>query len=224
MAEIQLYSLATPNGMKVGIALEEMGIPYDAHTINIFAGEQQEESYLKINPNGKIPTIVDPDGPGGDHAIMESGAILLHLATKSGKFLSKDPAERSETIQWLFFQVGHVGPTFGQLGHFFRFAKEACDHPYPAERFAAETKRVLGVLDKHLEGRTFLVGEEYSIADMAVFPWFGVLGGFYKAQKLLGLDDFKNVNSWSERILQRPATERGMKVCPLPFELPEVED
>ena len=171
MSKIKLYSLATPNGMKVGVALEEMGIPYEATTVDIRAGTQHEEWFRKINPNGKIPAIIDPDGPGGDHAMMESGAILVHLALKSGMFLSEDPVERSETVQWLFFQVGHIGPMFGQLGHFYVFAKDACDHPYPVERYANETKRLLGVLEERLEGRTFLVGEAYSIADMAIFPW-----------------------------------------------------
>lgn len=216
MSKIQLYSLATPNGMKVGVALEEMEIPYEAHTINIRAGVQNEEWFRKINPNGKIPAIVDPDGPGGEHAMMESGAILLHLAEKSGKFLSADPVERSETIQWIFFQVGHIGPMLGQLGHFHIFAKDACDHPYPVQRYADETKRLLGVLDDRLEGRNNLVGENYSIADMAVFPWIAPLERFYGKDNLLDLDRYKNVNGWLERILERPKTQAGMEVCGFP--------
>lgn len=213
MSKIQLYSLPTPNGMKIGVALEEMGIPYDAHRVDIRAGVQHEDWFRKISPNGKIPAIVDPDGPGGEHAMMESGAILLHLANKSGMFLSEDPVERSETIQWLFFQVGHIGPMFGQLGHFYLFAKDACDHPYPVERYTTETKSLLGVLEKRLDGRTFLVGEAYSIADMATFPWVVPLGRLDETDNLLELNKYTNVNSWIGRILERPKTQAGMEVC-----------
>lgn len=216
MSKIQLYSLATPNGMKIGVALEEMGIPYEPHLIDIRAGVQSEEWYLKINPNGKIPAIVDPDGPSGEHAMMESGAILLYLAEKSGQFLSEDPVERSETIQWLFFQVGHVGPMFGQLGHFYIFAKDACDHPYPVQRYTDETKRLLGVLEARLEGRSFLVGENYSIADMAMFPWVAPLEKFYGKENVLGLDSYPNVNRWLASIVERPKTKLGMAVCGFP--------
>jgi GST-like protein len=213
-SKIQLYSLATPNGQKVSIALEELGLDYDAHTINIMKGDQFTDDFLKVNPNSKIPAIMDPAGAdGGPLPIMESGAILLHLAEKTGKLLSKDARLRSETLQWLFFQMGGIGPMFGQFGHFYKYAKENCDHPYPVERYAKETKRLLTVLDKKLEGRTYLVGEEYSIADISIFPWIGCLDQFYKASEYLGLDSFKNVNGWYKRCSEKPASIKGAKVC-----------
>lgn len=210
MKKIQLYSLATPNGQKVSVALEEMGLPYDPHMVNIMQGDQFAESFVKINPNSKIPAIVD-----GDQAIFESGAILMHLAEKSGKFLSHDPKERMETLQWLFFQVGGIGPMFGQFGHFYKYAKDKCDHPYPLERYTKETQRLLGVLEKHLGTRSFMVGESYSIADMAIFPWVLCLDKFYQAGEYLGLKHFKHVNNWLQRILAREATVRGLAVCSL---------
>jgi len=166
--KIQFYSADTPNGRKVGIALEEMGIPYDLHLINLSEGEQFKEEYIAINPNSKIPAIVDPKGPDGKPlAIMESGAILIYLAEKSGKFFPSDPRLKSETLQWLFFQIGGPGPFFGQFGHFHTLESEKCDHPYPLERYAKETIRLLSVLEKRLEGRKFLINDEYTIADMA---------------------------------------------------------
>lgn len=213
MSKIQLYSLATPNGQKASIALEEMDLAYDAHKIDITQGDQFKEEFIKINPNSKIPAIVDPDGPKGEHAVFESGAILIYLAEKSGMFLSKDPVLRSETLQWLFFQVAGVGPMFGQFGHFYKYAKDKCDHPYPVERYTKETKRLLEVLEKRLNQRSFLVGEEYSIADMATFPWVQCLDEFYNAKEKLDLEKFKNINSWIDRILQREKTRKGMKVC-----------
>lgn len=212
--KIQLYSLATPNGQKVSIALEELGLDYDAHTINIMTGDQFTDEFLKVNPNSKIPAIVDPTGADGEPlSIMESGAILLHLAEKTGQLISKDPRLKSETIQWLFFQVGGIGPMFGQFGHFFKFAKETCTDPYPVERYAKETRRLLDVLEKRLEGRTYLVGEKYSIADISVFPWVGFLGQYYEANEILELDRFKNVNNWYKRCSERPASIKGSKVC-----------
>ena len=213
MFKIQLYSLATPNGKKVGIALEEMGLEYESHTINIMKGDQFQEPFVTINPNSKIPAIVDPDFHGESISIIESGAILLHLADKSGKFLSKDPIKRSETIQWLFFQMGGVGPMFGQFGYFFKFAKDKCDHPYPLDRYKTETKRLLSVIEKRLDGRTFMVGDEYSIADMAIFPWILCLDKFYEANEILELKAYENIQSWIARIMQRPATQRGLEVC-----------
>lgn len=212
--KIQLYSLATPNGQKVSIALEELGLDYDAHTINIMEGDQFTDKFLEVNPNSKIPAIIDPTGADGEALpIMESGAILLHLAEKTGKLLSKDSRLRSETLQWLFFQMGGIGPMFGQFGHFYKYAKENCDHPYPVERYAKEAKRLLAVLDKRLEGRTYLVGEEYSIADISIFPWVGCLDQFYNASEFLGLDTYKNVNAWFKRCSERPASIKGAKVC-----------
>jgi len=211
MSKIQLYSLATPNGIKVSIALEEMGLEYDAHKINILEGDQFRDEFVKINPNSKIPAIIDADG----HIVIESGAILLHLAEKTGMFLSKDPVLRSETIQWLFFQVGNVGPMFGQFGHFFRYSGDKCDHPYPLERYSTEVRRLLSVLNKRLEDRSFLVGENYSIADMATFPWVECLEFFYKASSHLNLKEFEHVNRWLEEIDKRPATAKGRNVCPI---------
>ncbi|RYZ58681.1 MAG: glutathione S-transferase [Proteobacteria bacterium] len=213
-SKIQLYTLGTPNGQKASIALEEMGIPYDLHRIDIGKGEQKKPEFLKINPNGKIPAIVDPESADGKPlAIMESGAILIYLAEKSGKFLSTNPRLRNETLQWLFFQVGGVGPMFGQFGHFYKHAADKCDHPYPKQRYTEETQRLLGVLNSHLEGRTFLVGEEYSIADMATVPWVNALTEFYEAGDVLKIKDFKNVNAWTKRVSERPKTAAGMKVA-----------
>jgi len=211
--KIQLYSLATPNGQKVSIALEEMGISYDAHKIDIMEGDQFTDKFKSINPNSKIPAIVDPTIEGADNfPIMESGAILLYLAEKSGKFLSKDPIKRNETIQWLFFQVGGVGPMFGQFGHFYKYAKDKCDHPYPKERYLNETKRLLEVLDKRLEGREYLV-DEISIADFATAPWVVCLDKFYEASDALDLPSFKNVQAWTKRFLEREKVKVGMDIC-----------
>lgn len=212
--KIQLYSLATPNGQKIGIALEEMGLPYEAHTINIMKGDQFKPEFVKINPNSKIPAIVDPEGPGGKPlSIMESGAILIYLGQKSGKFYPQDARLQSEVLQWLFFQVGGVGPMFGQFGHFYKYAVGKCDHPYPLERYANEAKRLLGVLDKHLENRQYLVGEEYTIADMSIVPWINGARIHYNADEKLELTKFTHVNAWVQRILDRPKTKLGMNVC-----------
>ena len=212
--ELELYSLASPNGQKISIALEEMGLAYKATTINIMKGEQFTPEFIKINPNSKIPALIDPDGPGGKPiSIMESGAILIYLAQKSGKFFPQDPRLQSEVLQWLFFQVGGVGPMFGQFGHFFKYAVEKCDHPYPVERYSTEVKRLLGVLDRHLEGKYFLVGEQYTIADMATVPWINGVDVFYNAGEKLELSKFKNVMAWVRRVLDRPKTAVGMNVC-----------
>jgi GSH-dependent disulfide-bond oxidoreductase len=214
LSKIQLYSLATPNGQKIGIALEEMELPYDAHLVNIQKGDQFKPEFVAINPNSKIPAIVDPDGPGGKPlSIFESGAILVYLGQKSKKFWPADPRLQSETLQWLFFQVGGVGPMFGQFGHFFKYAVDKCDHPYPLERYTTEAKRILKVLDTHLAGKQFLVGVEYTVADMATMPWVNGVHEFYKADQKLGLADFKNVQSWVARCLARPKTAAGMNVC-----------
>ncbi|CAN5671416.1 glutathione binding-like protein [soil metagenome] len=212
--EIQLYSLATPNGQKVGIALEEMGLAYTPHTINIGTGDQFKPEFIAVNPNSKIPAIVDPVGPGGEPiSVFESGAILVYLARKSGEFLPKDPRAEIEVLQWLFFQMAGVGPMFGQFGHFFKYAVDKCDHPYPLERYTTEAKRLLGVLEARLANRTFLVGEQYSIADMATVPWVNGLSAFYKADAKLELEKFVNVNAWTKRILDRPKTAAGMNIC-----------
>lgn len=216
-AKIQLYSLATPNGQKVSIALEEMEIPYEAQIVDIRQGTQFEDWFKAINPNSKIPAIVDPRGPDGKEiAVFESGAILLYLAEKSGKFLSQDPRTRMETLQWLFFQMAGVGPMFGQFGHFHRYALDKCDHPYPKERYMNEVKRLLKVLDDRLEGRKYLVGEDYSIADIATFPWVGCLDWGYSARDILGIDEeYRNVLAWHDRCSSRPKAILGAAVCPL---------
>ncbi len=212
--KIQLYSLATPNGVKASIALEEMGIDYDAHKINIMEGDQFSEEFKQLNPNSKIPAIQDPNGPNNKSInIMESGAILLYLAQKSGKLLPSDPHEYSQVLQWLFFQVGHVGPMFGQFGHFLRFATDNCDHPYPVERYTKETIRLVQVLDDKLEGQDYIANNQYSIADIAIFPWVNCLTEFYKAGDILEMKNFKNVNRWLSACLARPAVQKGMTVC-----------
>lgn len=211
--ELQLYSLGTPNGHKITIALEEMGLPYKYHAINIMKGEQFTPEFIKINPNSKIPALIDPDGPGGQPiSIMESGAILLYLGQKSGKFWPQDARLQNEVMQWLFFQVASVGPMFGQFGHFFKYAVDKCDHPYPLERYTNEAKRILGVLDKRLEGQDFLVGNEYTIADMATVPWVNGVDVFYKAGEKLELAKFQNVKSWVARVLARPKTAAGLAI------------
>jgi len=215
MKPIQLYSLNTPNGQKVGIALEEMGLLYEPHTVNIFEGDQFKEEFVRISPNAKIPVILDPNGPEGDHIVFESGAILLYLAEKSGRFLSKYPILRSQTLQWLFFQMSGVGPMFGQFGHFFKYAVDKCDHPYPLKRYTNEVRRLLLVIEKRLEGRNYFVGEEYSIADMAIFPWILCLEEHYKAAEYLRLKEFINLSRWKDNLLSREKTRIGLEVCSL---------
>ncbi|ABZ76548.1 Glutathione S-transferase domain [Shewanella halifaxensis HAW-EB4] len=213
MSDIQLYSLGSPNGIKIPIALEEMGMSYDAHTVDILKGEQFSKEFTKINPNSKIPAIIDTEGPQGQPiSIMESGAILLYLAEKSGKLIPQNPRQRCETIQWLFFQASAVGPMFGAFGHFHTYGKENCDHPYPEARFANETKRLLSILDERLQNRIYIVGDEYSIADISIFPWVIWLDIFYKAAKQLELGSYKNVMAWVERCRSRPATIKGLNV------------
>ncbi len=205
---IQLYSLATPNGVKISIALEEMGLPYDAHLVDFGRNDQFSPAFLSLNPNNKIPAILDPDGPGGQPlALFESGAILIYLAEKSGKFLPQ--ADRYEVLQWLMFQIGGIGPMFGQLGYFHNYAGKEIDDPRPKERYRAEVERLLKVLDKALEGRDWIAGD-YSIADIAVGPWLRGLRDFYKAGDLVGWDALRNVPAYLERFLARPAVQRGL--------------
>lgn len=207
---IQLYSIATPNGQKISVALEEIGLAYEAHKVDIMAGQQHDPDYARINPNEKIPTIIDPDGPGGEPiAVFETGAILMYLADKTGQLMSPDPRLRWETIQWVFFQMANVGPFFGQFGHFYKFAPGASD--YSLERYADETRRLLGVLDRRLDGRDYLVGDALSIADIATFPWVMSLE-FYGGKDVLGYDSFANVEPWVQRCATRPAAVRGLAV------------
>jgi GST-like protein len=214
---LQLYSLPTPNGVKAAIMLEETGLPYEVHRVAFDKNEQLSPEFLSLNPNNKIPAIIDPDGPGGKPLpLWESGAILIYLAEKTGKLLPADPALRYQTIQWLMFQMGGLGPMFGQLGFFHKFAGKDYEDKRPRDRYAAESKRILSVLDKHLEGRRWIMGEEYTIADIATFPWVNNLIGFYGAGELVGFDDFKNVARVLKTFVERPAVARGLQIPPAP--------
>lgn len=212
--KIELYSLATPNGQKIGVALEEMGIPYTPHTIDITKDEQFTDAFIAINPNSKIPAIVDPIGDKGRPLpIMESGAILIYLAEKSGKFLPKDPTKRMETLQWLIWQVAGLGPMFGQFGHFTIYADKERDLSYGIERYEKETKRLLNVLEKQLEGKKYVIGDELTIADFAIMPWIVCLDEYYDAKERLKLDSYKNISRWRDALLARPFVQKGMEVC-----------
>ena len=211
-SKIQLFSLNTPNGIKVAVGLEELGLPYEPHLVRIGSGEQFTPEFISISPNSKIPAILDLEGPGGKPlALMESGAILIYLAEKAGRLIPSDPARRYQCLQWLFFQVGHIGPMFGQFGHFFKYAKEKCKDPYPVERYTNESKRLLGVLDRRLSDREYLV-DDYSIADIATFPWVRGLSASYQAGEVLRLEEFPHVDAWLARCTARPAFQRGKDV------------
>ncbi|MGN6095317.1 MAG: glutathione S-transferase N-terminal domain-containing protein [Bosea sp. (in: a-proteobacteria)] len=208
---IQLYSLPTPNGVKVSIALEELELPYEPHAIDIGKNETWRPEFLSLNPNGKIPAIIDPDGPGGRPlGLWESGAILLYLAEKTGRLLPKDPAARYETIQWVFFQMAAIGPMFGQLGFFHKFAGREYEDKRPRDRYANESKRLLGVLEDRLASRTWIMGDEYTIADIAILGWVRNLVGFYGAGELVDYASLTHVPIWLERCLARPAVQRGL--------------
>lgn len=210
---LQLFSLPTPNGVKVGIMLEETGLAYEAHRIDIGANESHDPAFLALNPNGKIPAIYDPEGPNGQPlALFESGAILLYLADKTGQFISSDPNTRYETIQWLMWQMGGVGPMFGQLGFFNKFAGNDYEDKRPRERYAAESARLLGVLNERLAGRDWVMGPDYSIADISLLGWVRNLIGFYEARDLVGFDRFAQVQAWLDRGLARPGVQRGLEV------------
>ncbi len=210
---LQLYSMPTPNGVKVSILLEELGLPYDAHRIDITKNETWGPEFLSLNPNGKIPAILDPNGPGGQPiALFESGAILLYLAEKTGRLLSTDPALKIETIQWVFFQMAAVGPMFGQLGYFYKFAGREIEDKRPFERYRAESQRLLGVLEQRLTGREWIMGAEYSIADIAILGWVRSLVDFYGAGDLVGYPALTAVPAWLARGLARPAVQRGLTI------------
>lgn len=210
---IQLYSLPTPNGVKVSIALEEMQLPYEPHLVSFSTNDQLSPEFLALNPNNKIPAIIDPNGPDGKpFALFESGAILIYLAEKSGKLMSKSPAARYETIQWVMFQMGGIGPMFGQLGFFNKFAGKEYEDKRPLERYVGESKRLLKVLNQHLENRTWMVNDEYSIADIAIFPWVRNLIGFYEAGDLVGFSDFPNVQRVLNAFVERPAVIKGLTI------------
>ncbi|HEY8567343.1 MAG TPA: glutathione S-transferase N-terminal domain-containing protein [Beijerinckiaceae bacterium] len=209
---LQLYSWPTPNGVKASIILEEIGLPYEAHVVNIGQNETWTPEFLSLNPNGKIPAIIDPNGPNGRPlALFESGAILLYLAEKTGQLLPTDPALRYETIQWVFFQMAAVGPMFGQLGFFHKFAGREIEDKRPFERYRAETQRLLGVLETRLSGRDWIM-DDYTIADIALVGWVRGLVQFYEAGHLVGYGELINVPAWLDRALARPAVQRGLTI------------
>ena len=210
---IQLYSLPTPNGIKVAVMLEETGLPYEPHLVRFDANEQMSPEFLSLNPNNKIPAIIDPKGPAGRPiALFESGAILIYLADKARRFIPEDAVGRYETIQWLMFQMGGVGPMFGQVGFFTKFAGKDYEDKRPRDRYVAEAKRLLGVIDRRLAGRSWIMGEDYTIADMALFPWVNTLQGFYGAGELVGIADFPQVMRALKAFLERPAVVRGVDI------------
>ena len=210
---IELHAFDTPNGRKISVALEEMAIPYAVTIVDIRKGQQFDPEFLKLSPNGKIPAIVDPNGPGGQPVgLFESGAILLYLAEKTGKLLPADPVRRIETIQWVFFQMAAVGPMFGQLGYFFKFAGKEIADKRPFERYRDESKRLLGVLEKRLDSRTWIMGDNYTIADIAHIGWVRNLMGFYGAGEVVEYSKLKHVPAWLERGLARPAVQRGLEI------------
>ncbi|MEZ5685397.1 MAG: glutathione S-transferase N-terminal domain-containing protein [Paracoccaceae bacterium] len=207
---IQLYSLPTPNGIKVSVMLEEVGLAYEPHLVRFDQNDQMTPEFLSLNPNNKIPAIIDPDGPGGKPlALFESGAILIYLAEKTGQLLPQ--AQRYEILQWLMFQMGGVGPMFGQLGYFHKFAGREIEDPRPKERYRAEVERLLRVLDGALAGRDWIAGS-YSIADIAIAPWLRALRDGYAAGELTGWDGLHHVPAYLDRFLARPAVQRGLNV------------
>jgi GST-like protein len=210
---IQLYSVPTPNGVKVSIALEELGLAYEPHFINIFANETFTPEYESLNPNGKIPAIIDPNGPGGvPIGLFESGAILVYLAEKTGKLMPTDAQGRYETLAWVFWQMAGPGPMFGQVGFFHKFAGKDYEDKRPLQRYLTESKRLLGVLDARLDGREWIMGAEYSIADIALIGWVRNLVTFYDAREIVDFDSLSHVPGWLDRALARPAVQRGLEI------------
>jgi len=210
---LQLYSMPTPNGVKAAIMLEEIGLPYEAHKVDFATNDQTSPAFLSLNPNNKIPAIIDPDGPGGQPlALFESGAILLYLAEKSGKLIPADAAGRYGVIQWLMFQIGGIGPMFGQLGFFHKFAGKDYEDKRPRERYVDESRRLMGVLEQQLARHAWVAGDTYSIADIALFPWVNGLLNFYQAGELIGASDFPAVAAALDKFLARPAVQAGLKI------------
>ncbi|BAN48934.1 glutathione S-transferase N-terminal domain-containing protein [Metapseudomonas resinovorans] len=210
---LQLYSLPTPNGVKVSIMLEETGLPYEPHLVSFERNDQLSPEFLSLNPNNKIPAILDPNGPDGRPlALFESGAILIYLADKTGQLIPQDAAGRYECIQWLMFQMGGIGPMFGQIGFFNKFAGKDYEDKRPLDRYVQESARLLAVLEQRLEGRAWIMGEQYSIADIATFPWIRNLVGFYEAGDLVRFERFPNVRRVLDAFLARPAVERGLGI------------
>ena len=210
---LQLYSLPTPNGVKVSIALEELGLPYEPHLVSFQTDDQLTPEFLSLNPNNKIPAIIDPDGPGGQPLpLFESGAILVYLAEKTGRLIPQDPARRYETLQWVMFQMGGIGPMFGQVGFFHKFAGKDYEDKRPRDRYLNESKRLLGVLEQRVTGRGWIMGDEYTIADIAIWPWVNNLVGFYGAGELVGFSEFKEVQRVLASFLARDAVKRGLNI------------
>jgi len=211
---IQLYGLPTPNGVKVSIALEEMALPYEPHLVDIMKNESWTEEFLSLNPNGKIPAIVDPDGPGGEPiGLFESNAILLYLAEKTGKLIPADRAGQLHVREWLFLQAAHIGPMFGQVGFFHKFAGKEIEDKRPRDRFVAEAKRMLKLLDDRLaDGRPWLMGDDFTIVECACLGWVRNLIGFYEAGELVDYASLSHVPGWLERCLARPAVQRGLTI------------
>jgi GST-like protein len=210
---LQLYSLNTPNGVKVSIMLEEIGLPYEPHFVDILANENNTPPFLSLNPNGKIPAIIDPDGPGGRPlGLFESGAILVYLADKTGQLAPADPARRYECLQWVFFQMAAIGPMFGQVGFFHKFAGKDIPDKRPLERYVNESKRLLAVLEDRLAGRAWIMGDDYTIADVSMLGWVRNLVGFYGAGALVEWSTLRHVPAWLERGLARPAVQRGLEI------------
>ena len=211
--KLQLYSFPTPNGVKVSIMLEELGLAYEPHLVDIGKNESHVAEFLSLNPNGKIPAIIDPNGPGGETVgLFESGAILLYLAEKTGKLLPADPARRYETIAWVFFQMASIGPMFGQLGFFYKFAGKDIPDKRPLERYRVESKRLLNVLEDRLSERRWIMDDDFTIADIALLGWVRALVSFYGAGDLVGYDDLVHLPAWLERCLDRPAVQRGLTI------------
>ncbi|HEY9459730.1 MAG TPA: glutathione binding-like protein [Paralcaligenes sp.] len=212
---IQLYSLPTPNGIKVSVMLEETGLPYEPHLVSFQTHDQKSPEFLSLSPNNKIPAILDPDGPDGKPLpLFESGAILIYLSDKSRQFMPRDAAGRYETIQWLMFQMGGIGPMFGQLGFFNKFAGKDYEDKRPRDRYVAEVKRLLAVLEGRLSGRRWIMGDDYTIADIATFPWVRNLIGFYEAGDIVGISNFPNVLRVLDTFVSRPAVVKGINIPP----------
>ena len=212
---LQLFSFPTPNGVKVSIALEEMGIPYEAHLVTLSDADVKSPEFLSLNPNNKIPAIIDPNGPDGTPiGLFESGAILIYLAEKSGKLIGKTASDKAKMIQWLMFQMGGLGPMLGQMGFFVKFAGSQWEDKRPQQRYIDEGKRLLAVLDKELDGKDWITGD-FSIADIAIAPWLNALN-FYEAKEKVGWDDQKNLVAYLDRFMARPAVQKAMNIPPRP--------
>ncbi|MBV8911324.1 MAG: glutathione S-transferase N-terminal domain-containing protein [Gammaproteobacteria bacterium] len=210
---LQLYSLPTPNGVKASVMLEETGLDYEPHLVDLDRNDQASAEYRSLNPYGKIPAILDPNGPGGRPLpLFESGAILVYLAEKTGQFLPREPEARYQTLQWLMWQMGGVGPTFGQVGFFHKFAGREYQDKRPRDRYVSEARRLLAVLDARLAGRSWVMGDEYTIADIAIFPWVRNLVGYYGAGELVGIAEFREVTRALDAFLSRPAVARGVTI------------